>query len=187
MKQKFKHYTIQFIKEIIPVIAGILIALFIDNWNSQRKDKRYIDQVFSTIDSEIKESREDILATIPQQESLIDSLDFYSTHKDVTIQHIVMRSKGIFIPRIRINAWKAVSSSKIDLIDYTKVASLSNIEELKGTLSEKTQFLMSFLYTNINATDHNTKQTLKMILLDILQTEKTIEQNIKLFEKENAG
>lgn len=114
---------------------------------------------------------------------MIDSLEFYSTDQKVAIVDIVMKSKGIYVPNIRINAWKSVSSSKIDLIQYEKVTTLSNIEELKTTLNNKTQFLMSYLYSNMNATDKNTKQTLKMILLDILQTERTIERTIKLFGK----
>jgi uncharacterized protein YacL len=67
MKGKLKNYAIQFIKEIIPVIAGILIALFIDNWNSERKDKAYVNQIFSTINSELNESKEDIKDIIPKQ------------------------------------------------------------------------------------------------------------------------
>jgi hypothetical protein len=60
MKKAIKSYSIQFFKEIIPVVAGILIALFIDNWNAERKDKAYIEQVFSTIHSELKETNEAI-------------------------------------------------------------------------------------------------------------------------------
>lgn len=183
MKQKIKNYSIAFVKEIIPVIAGILIALFIDNWNSEHKDKLYIDQVFSTIDSELKESKEDIKIIIPKQQSLVDSLEFYYENKNVTILDIIKKSKGIYIPQIKTNAWKAVSSSKIDLIDYKKVASLSNIEELKETLKNKSEFLMSFLYSNINSTDKNVKQTVKMILLDIIQTENTLQKTIESMEK----
>jgi len=183
MKEKIKNYTIHFIKEIIPVIAGILIALFIDNWNSERKDEAYINQVFSTINSELKESKEDIIITIPQQKSLIDSLQFYSDNKNVKVLDIVMKSKGIYIPKVKINAWKSVASTKIDLIDYKKVALLSNIEELKEILNNKSEFLMTYLYTNINETDKNIKQTSKMILLDIIQTEKTMQQTIERFEE----
>lgn len=185
MKEKFKKYAIQFIKEIIPVIAGILIALFIDNWNSERKDKAYINQVFSTINNELKESKEDIISTIPKQESLIDSLEFYSDNKNVTVLDIVLKSKGIYMPQIKINTWKSVSNTKIDLVDYKKITSLSNIEEHKQTLNNKNEFLMSFLYSNINETDESIKQTLKMILMDIVQTEKTLQQIIEQFEQNN--
>ncbi|MDR2223621.1 MAG: hypothetical protein LBE34_12960 [Flavobacteriaceae bacterium] len=184
MKEKLKRYAVLFIKEIIPITAGILIALFIDNWNAGRKDKAYINQVFTTIKSELKESKEDIISTIPQQESLIHSLDIHANDTNISVLDLVMQAKGIYIAKIKLNAWKSVSTTKIDLIDYNKITTLSNLVELKETLTNKSDFLMSYLYTNINATDKNTKQTFKMILMDILQTERTMQQNIELFEKE---
>lgn len=94
-----------------------------------------------------------------------------------------MRSKGIYIPIIKINAWKSVSNAKIDLIDYNKITTLFNIEDLKEILNDKSELLMNFLYTNINETGTDKKLTLKMIMIDIIQTEKTLQQNIELFEK----
>lgn len=94
-----------------------------------------------------------------------------------------MKSKGVYIPAIKLNAWKSIANTKIDLIDYGRIITLSNIEELKESLLRKTDFLMGFLYTNMNQTGKGEKQTLKMILLDIVQTEKTIERHIESFEK----
>ena len=185
MKEKFTNYSIHFIKEIIPVIAGILIALFIDNWNSERKDKAYINQVFSTVNSELKDTKADIIDKLPIQKSLIDSLEFYSNDKTINISDIVKKSKGIYIPQIKINAWKSVSSNKIDLIDYQKITSLSNIEEMKDLLNKKTDFLMNFFYCNMNETNKEKKKTLKMLILDMVQTEVTIQENIEAFEKSN--
>lgn len=182
MKEKIKNYSVHFVKEIIPVIAGILIALFIDNWNSDRKDKNYINQVLTTIKSELKGSKEDINTIIPQHQSLIDSLELYSNNKNISIFDILRKSNGINIPQIKTNAWRSVASYKIDLIDYDKITLLSNIEDEKTTLNKKSDFLMSFLYSNINATDKNSKLTLQLILSDILQTEKTMQKRIEQFE-----
>lgn len=182
MKSKIKNYSIQFIKEIIPVIAGILIALFIDNWNSQRKDKAYIHQVFSTIDSELNESKEELAGKIPKQQALIDSLNMYINNEDISVQNIFLKSDGVHIPQIRIHAWKSIANTKIDLIDYRKIALLSNIEELKATLNDKSDFLMKFLYSNFNTTDKNVKSTAIVILKDIMQTERTIQETIVHFE-----
>ncbi|WP_164110213.1 MULTISPECIES: hypothetical protein [Sphingobacterium] len=185
MKPKIKSYAIQFIKEIIPVIAGILIALFIDNWNSQRKDKAYIQQVFSTIDSELKESKEEVANKIPKQQALIDSLNRYADNENISFQDIIIKSDGVHIPQIRINAWKSIANTKIDLIDYRKITLLSNIEELKETLNNKSDFLMNFMYSNFNTTDKNVKATAKLILMDIIQTERTIQETIAYFEEGN--
>lgn len=183
MKEKIKNYSIHFIKEIIPVIAGILIALFIDNWNSERKDKAFIKQVFSTVDSELKDTNIEILEKIPVQESLIDSLDFYTSYKNIKLSDIIMKSDGIRIPQIKINAWKTVSNTKIDLIDYEKITILANIAEHKDLLNSKMEFLMNFLYSKNTQTDENTKQTFKLLILDMIQTERTIQEYIEYYEK----
>ena len=183
MKEIIKRNTIQFFKEMIPVIAGILIALFIDNWNSDRKDKNYINQVFTTVNNELKDSKEDLKTTIAQPKSLIDSLNYYSNNKNFTLSEIILKSNGIKIPQIKTTAWKSVSNSKIDLIDYEKITILSTIDEQKEAINNKSQFLMTYIYSNANETDKNKKENLKLILMDIIQTEKTTQQFIELFEK----
>ena len=182
MKEKIKNYSKNFIKEIIPVIAGILIALFINNWSETRKDKKYVEQVFATVNSELNETNEEIKDIIPLQQALTDSLELYANYKNATILDVVKKAKGIKIPKIKINAWKAISSSKIDLVDYERIASLSNIEEQKEILKDKTEYLMTFLYSNFHETEKSKKETLKMILIDIIQTEKTTQRLIENFE-----
>lgn len=182
MKQKLKKYIVPFLKEMLPVIAGILIALFIDNWNDERKNNRYIDQVFSSINSELKESNEDINENIPLQKSLIDSLETYSNDVNMSVLDIMLTSGGITIPTIKTSTWKAVSNSKIDLVSYKKIVALSNIEEQKEILKSKSDYLMHFLYSNLYATDKQKKEVLKILLLDIIQTEKTTLQYIDSFE-----
>lgn len=183
MKENFKKYSIQFIKEIIPVIAGILIALFIENWNSERKDKAYIDQVFVTVDKELKDSKDNIITTIPRQQKLMDTLQYYADRKDVNILNIVIKAGGFYSPQLKTNAWKTASTTKIDLVDYKKINSLSKIEEIKDILKEKNDFLMSYAYNNINSTEKNTKITFKMILNDIIQNENTALKVIEDYEK----
>ncbi|WP_333662657.1 hypothetical protein [Chishuiella changwenlii] len=183
MKKQFYNYTIQFIKEIIPVIAGILIALFIDNWNNDRKDKAYINQVFYTIDSELKDSKESILEIVPSQKSLVDSLEFYSNNNQLNVMDVIKKAGGVRVPQIKTSAWKSVSNYKIDLISYNKITTLSNIEEQKEILKDKSEFLLNMAYSNLYEKDKNKKQTVKMLLLDIIQTENTIHKLIDIYSK----
>ncbi|GEM51767.1 hypothetical protein HX001_14765 [Empedobacter brevis] len=184
MKQYIKKFIFPFIKEMLPVIAGILIALFIDNWNENRKDNQYINQAFLSIHSELDETKKNINEIIPLQKLLIDSLDFYTDDKKIDIADILLKkSKGIHIATIKTNAWKTLSNSKIELIDYKKVTTLTDIEEQKDILKTKSDYLGQFVYSNLNETDKNKKEVLKIILLDIIQTEKTTLSYIEYFEK----
>jgi hypothetical protein len=44
-----KKYIKAFFKEIVPIIIGILVALYINNWNENKKDEKYINQILSSI------------------------------------------------------------------------------------------------------------------------------------------
>lgn len=183
MKEKVSNYVLQFIKEMIPVIVGILIALSIDNWNQNNKDEKYVKEIYSLINSELKETTQNINENLPLQKSLIDTIDFYSKNKEVNILNIVLKSKGIYIATVKTNAWKALSSSKIELVDYKKIADLSNIDEQKEILKRKSQNLMNFISSNPNETQKDKKEILKIMILDIIGTEKAIQSIIENYEK----
>jgi hypothetical protein len=168
------------IKEIFPIIVGILIALWINNWNETQKDKKYINQISSSINKELTETTEDIIDNIAIQKSLIDTLDFYKKDDKISIFDILMKVNGIQIPTIKINSWKAISNSKIELMEYDKVSTLANIEEQKEILKMKSQNLMNFIYPNTRETVIDKKELLKLMMLDIISTEITIQKQIEI-------
>lgn len=167
------------ITEIIPIVVGILLALWINNWNENRKDKNYINQISSSIDKELSETTEDIIATKTIQKSLIDTLDFYKNDDKISLFDILTKVDGIHMPTIRINSWKAISNSKIELMNYDKISALANIEEQKEILKSKTQNLMNFIYPNIKEIGIDKKELLKLMMLDIISTEVTIHKQIE--------
>ena len=167
------------IKEIVPIIVGILIALWINNWNESRKDNNYIDQISTSIDKELTETKQEIIDNTKIHKSLVDTIDFYKKNENVSIFEIVMKVDGIQIPTIKMNSWKAISNSKIELMKYDKVSSLANIAEQKELLKVKSQNLMDFIYPNTKETGTDKKELLKLMILDIISTEITIQKQIE--------
>ncbi|MEZ4853200.1 hypothetical protein [Flavobacterium sp.] len=185
--KNLKSYFIKFVKDIIPVIIGILIALFINNWNEDRKEEKYVKQVFSTIKSELKDTSEELKYNIPLQLKLVDTLEYYSNDTNLSLLDItILKAKGIYLPQIKTNAWKSISNSKIDLIDYNQITTLSNISDQNEILKSKSNFLMNYIYSNFYEKDSTKKETLKIIILDIIQTEKTIQKLIEESEFNNS-
>jgi len=168
-----------FIKELVPIILGILIALFINNWNEDRKDKKYINQMLSSINKELAETNEEINATMPAQISLIDSLDSYLKDDKMSILGIVSNTNGINLPTIKLNTWKAISNSKIELLDYNKVSALANIEEHKEIFKIKTGKFFDFVHSNSEETGRDKKVLLKILVSDIIDTEFAIRKEIE--------
>ena len=116
MKNNFKA----FVKEIVPVIVGILIALWINNWNETRKDKNYLKQITSASNKELKDSEEDIKANLLLQKAYIDTIDAYLQDEKISLIDITLKNKGIYVPTIKINSWKAISNSKIECWNMKK-------------------------------------------------------------------
>lgn len=168
-----------FVKEIIPVIVGILIALYINNWNENRKDKKYISQISSSINKELSETNKDLLDNIITQKSFVDTLNFYSRDNKISVLDITIKSKGIYIPAIKINSFKALSNSKIELMEYSKISALANIEEQKEILKMKTERLVDFVYSNTQETGKDKKEFMKLLMLDIISTEKALQKGIE--------
>ena len=178
-KRYMKKNIKAFIKEIIPIIAGIIIAMYITNWNENRKDKNYINQIFLSINKDLIESNEDINDKILIQKSFIDTLDFYLEDNKISLLDITIKAKGIYMPTIKMNSWKAISNSRIELIEYNKVSVMVNIEEQKENLKMKTNKLVDFLYSNAYETGKQKKELMKIMMLDIIGTETPLQKEIE--------
>lgn len=170
---------IEFFKELLTIIVGILIALYINNWNEDRKDAKYINEIFVSMNKELNESNDDIKKKMPQQQTLIDTLGFYKKNDSISIFDVMMKVNGVQIPQIRISSWKAISSSKIELLEYDRVSALANIEEQKELLISKTQYLMNFLYPNIKDTSFDKKELIMFMMQDIMVTERDLQEEIE--------
>ena len=167
-----------FIKEIIPIIVGILIALWINNWNESRKDKNYLKQITSASNKELTDTKEDIKANLLLQKAYIDTIEAYIQDEKISLIDITLKNKGIYVPTIKINSWKSISNSKIELMDYEKVSALAMIEEQKEMLKMKSMRLVDFLYANPKEAGKDKKEFMKILMLDIIGTEESLQNAI---------
>lgn len=169
----------QLIREVISVIIGILVALFINNWNEDRKDRDYLNQIFISIENELEESNADIKDVIPKQMASLDTLDAYLNNEKVSLYEIMMRGNGIHVPAIKTNAWNAIASSKIELIEYEKLSALADIQERKENLTLRIERQMDFTFQNFEKTDRKKKKILKMMMWDVVGAEKELQVKIE--------
>ncbi|MFK8057987.1 MAG: hypothetical protein AB8F78_17805 [Saprospiraceae bacterium] len=173
-----------FIKEIVPIVVGILVALYINNWNEERKDQNYIDRISTSLNKELSESNDDITEKLVQQRTLIDSLDFYLSDDKVSIEDVTRKAKGVYIPTIKMHSWKAISNSKIELMEYEKVSTLADIEEQKSLLRLKSEKLLDFIYANFKNTTTEQKEFMKISMGEIISTELSVQKDIEKVLKE---
>lgn len=73
MKKKFRKYLAYAIGEMLLVIVGILIALQIDNWNSDRQEQKLLDGYLQSIARNMQEDATELDALRKPRVSVIDS------------------------------------------------------------------------------------------------------------------
>ncbi|MDH7447809.1 hypothetical protein [Aquimarina sp. 2201CG14-23] len=174
MKNDFKA----FIKDIIPVLLGVLIALYINNWNEARKDRDYIKNFYASLKKEFDETNKEINDKTPYQKTLVDSLDFYSNNETLTLIEVIIKAGGINGPRIKLNYWKALSNSKIELIDYDKLSILADIEDGNELLMYKRNKIIDFVYANLTETGTKEKRILKLMMEELLRTQISVQEDV---------
>ena len=175
------------IREITPVIIGILVALFINNWNEDRKEKKYLDQIYSSIQKELEESILEIKEVIPKQLAAADTIQAYMNDDTVSLYDIIMKSNGVQMPRIKTNSWNAISNTRINLVEYDKLSALADIEERKTNLRERVEKQLEFTFQNFEETGTSKKQILNMILLDVVGAEQRLLAKIEEFLENEAA
>jgi len=168
-------YLKSLLKETIAVIIGILIALFINNWNEDRKDKEYLDQIYASIEKELEESSLDLKRIIPRQLASVDTINHYMNNDKVSLYEIILKADGIQKPLIKTNSWNSIASSKIELMDYEKLSTLSDIVERKENLNQRIQQQMTYAFQNFEKTDKNKKVIYQMMIIDIIGAEERLQ------------
>jgi len=175
MKKKFK----EFIKDIVPVLLGVLIALWVNNWNQERKDKTYIDNFYSSLKKELKDTDKQITEKSPYQQKLVDTLEAYSNNETTPLLKVIEKAGGVNGPLIKLNYWNALSNSKIELIEYDKLSILADIEEGNELLKYKRNKLLDFIYSNLTETGKKEKVLLKIMMLELMSTQREVQKDIQ--------
>ena len=71
--EKKSRFSIKYIlAEVFLITAGILIALAIDNWNTDRSDQKKIDKILNEIKKRIKKEKKILIKKIKKIEKKIN-------------------------------------------------------------------------------------------------------------------
>ncbi|MEP1035011.1 hypothetical protein [Ekhidna sp.] len=116
--------------DIIPVLVGILLALFINNWQQSNSEKNYIQ---NSVKSIIKENEGNILElneALRRQALFMDTLERYLDDDEYTLADIIRKSKGVYTPDLKSTTWKfLIQDSKHTLVSYEFINRLAEIEK----------------------------------------------------------
>jgi len=168
-----KSKIVKLLKDMIPVISGILIALFINNWNEQRAEKNYVDKIMYSIGEELKENKTGLLDIVKDHQQLLDTIQFYED-EEIAIGEFIGKVSGIGGVTIKNTAWKAMTYSRLDLLEYEKISILTDIDEQKGIMNAKFEKLTDLIYSKLGSTDYIDRELFRITVNDLLYAESTL-------------
>ncbi|MFK8006106.1 MAG: hypothetical protein AB8H03_07030 [Saprospiraceae bacterium] len=171
---KIKSSLVQITKEMIPVILGILIALWFNNWQKNKEDKIFVSHVFQSIQKEHAENIEELQKIIPLHERFGDSIVYYIEDDNVILGQLIQIVGGLKIVFIGNTSWKSFIGNDIRLLDYQIVKYLSLIDEQKNLYQRQTHLLSDFMLEKIYSKKDLDKSIFLGLLNDLLSTEKDL-------------
>ncbi len=132
MKKMLKDLSLRAIAiEISSIVAGVLIALAINEWNQNRLHRNAAEQALVKITAEIRKNRELVQKTYKNNKNIVDNFGNSGF-------------SGEFVPALQIQdtAWQtAISTGTADHIDYETLYTLSTVyrtQEIYRSISYQT-------------------------------------------------
>jgi len=174
--------------DMIPVILGILIALFINDWKQNIENERFLNKVLGSIEKEMKHNIEEFNSILPKQYAMIDTIEFYIDNDEISLTEIFAKTKGLQVPTVRNTSWKSFLNSKMELVDFDVISKLTDIEESKVVMGKKLDLMMGSLFNDFESTESKVKRRIIMHLLNVLDSEEELLKSYKEYlEIENKA
>ena len=133
--------------EHVTVIAGILIALFVNSIQEKRADKKNLDETLHALSLEFDKNRDNIKSKSHRIQRFRDTLEFYEKDASLSIYDLTVKSPGLTLVDLYTTNWQVtLSTNSLRLINFETITLLSEIEAKHNELKEQGQILTSLLY-----------------------------------------
>lgn len=133
--------------EMIPVVAGILIALFISNLQQNRRDRRLLESTMESLTTEFSGNRKNIEASLPRQQLFLDTLRHYMDDRTYCIFDMSNKTGGMGTPEIHATNWhSSLNNNSLGLLNFATVNLLSQIDAKYQELRDQESFMYPIAY-----------------------------------------
>ena len=125
MENKTGKYFKYAIGEIILVVIGILIALQINNWNEDKKQKINEIKTLESINATLKQDKIQLERIMPSNDNVRNSIDFILNHfnenlpYDNSLDYHFGNTTFTWVPNFQTSAFEALKSEGVNLISNT--------------------------------------------------------------------
>lgn len=170
--------------DLLPVTAGVLLALLISNAQQSWKQKKFTSQVMQTIVEENKSNMARIDELLPKQLRTLDSLSHYADSASVAIVDVISKVGGLSTPDIINNGADFLLKGNQTVIEVDLLMKLAEMNAAIENYNIALQQMTTGLYDDLYSTEPNDKRKLRLLLNDIMNYERAIKEISRAFNKE---
>jgi hypothetical protein len=137
--------------ELVTVIAGILIALFVNSVQEKRNDKKVLDETLHALSAEFDKNRENIKNVSHRLQRFRDTLEFYKEDESFSVYDLTLKSPGLTAVDLFTTNWQVtLSSNSLRLINFETTTLLSKIDAKHKELKDQDAILTSLVYNTLH-------------------------------------
>ncbi len=170
-------------KELLVVILGILVALAINNYVQDRKNKQFLKESITLIQTEQAVNAQKLQKSIARQK---ESIQIYQQHIDadsLSIAELIARSKGFTTINLSQSAWSKLLSKHVELVDYKLFKSLTKIENQLAFIDDIKLRLGDVGFDRALKTDKASKQLVLTLMQDLVRAEEELAEEYAYFNE----
>jgi len=159
-----RKYIAYAIGEIVIVVAGILLALYLNNWNQERTDKKLEIQYYQSMNNQLQEDLNIILGEINYNQNYLNQFYYAKNLILMNDESMIDTLGNIAINMVRFSDFRRKSNIYQTLINSGEIIKINNYK-----ITERLQSLEE-TYTYINRLEENHSSIiLSQIIPDIRQ------------------
>ncbi len=169
--------------DIVPVLVGILLALFISNWQQLRSERAYIKNSIQAIINENQSNIDELSNSLERQRGFLDTLRKYNT-PDRSLFDIIQLANGLNTPDLKSTTWKfLIQDSKHTLVDYEFINRLAEIEKYEILINRHNEKVLDMIYQPAFFNDPDLKRVCGVMLQDLISSEIALKRTLEEFEE----
>lgn len=160
--------------EMVSVILGILIALFIGNWKDKRDDKKFVNKILISVSQELSDNKAGLEKVIIEHKLFVDTLNTYIKSKNMPLGNLLGNSGGFRMISISNTSGKTLLNTNMELVGYKRISILTGIDESKQHMRDLVDKLAELIYSNLLSTDPSKKVIFMLMVNDLILIEENL-------------
>lgn len=174
VKMKNTNRFVYFLQEIAIVVIGVLIAVSINNYKENTDNEQYIKKTLLAIENEIRQSQSSVDTVLKRHLRIVEAIQTDTSEEELYLGEYIAGLGGVQVPTIKNVGLRFYISNKAELVDYSIISQLLEIEHTTEVLSGKINRLANFSIENITDESQKSKLTFTYLLTDVIDSEEAL-------------